>query len=419
MPSSKLTLVLTSVVVLALAIAGASVSRAASSSPTASSTASAAAATCLQVKLRAPDPAARGAAVAYQVNPGHSGFQKTDLKLPLKEAWRVPLGGGISYPLIVAGKVFVTVANTNGNGTTLYALNAADGKTVWTRDLSGSYHWSALAYDYGRIFALAGSGRMTAFVAANGKQAWTKQLPGQYAFTSAPTANRGYVYTGGAGSGGTVYTVRESDGKVMCTNSVENGDQSSPAVSEDSFFVAYACAQIYGYRRTTSKLLWHHSTGCEGGGGKTAAYSSGLLFTRDFSGGNLILNSHSGKVVGGFNSSTIPALDGNVGYFLNGGTLAVRPALGAQLWWSFNGDGKLVTAPLVVATPSGKVAFVASSAGTVYGLDAVKGGLRWQADVGSEIPGPDEQNVSQPLTGLGAGQGLLVVPAAQTLVAYR
>ena len=34
------------------------------------------------------------------------------------------------------------------------------------------------------------------------------------------------------------------------------------------------------------------------------------------------------------------------------------------------------------------------------------------------IPAPDEQNVSQPLTGLAAGQGLLVVPAGNVLRAY-
>jgi hypothetical protein len=37
---------------------------------------------------------------------------------------------------------------------------------------------------------------------------------------------------------------------------------------------------------------------------------------------------------------------------------------------------------------------------------------------GSPISGPDEQNVAQPLTGLGAGSGVLVVPAGDVLTAY-
>ena len=34
------------------------------------------------------------------------------------------------------------------------------------------------------------------------------------------------------------------------------------------------------------------------------------------------------------------------------------------------------------------------------------------------VAAPDEQNVSQPLTGLGAGGGALLVPASSWLVAY-
>jgi len=54
----------------------------------------------------------------------------------------------------------------------------------------------------------------------------------------------------------------------------------------------------------------------------------------------------------------------------------------------------------------------------VYGLGIGKGNVVWSAQVGSPINGPDEQDVSSPLTGLGAGQGLLVVPASDQLAAY-
>lgn len=39
-------------------------------------------------------------------------------------------------------------------------------------------------------------------------------------------------------------------------------------------------------------------------------------------------------------------------------------------------------------------------------------------NVGNGINGPDEQNVSQPLTGLTAGDGLLAIPAGSTLNLY-
>jgi HYR domain/Pentapeptide repeats (8 copies)/PQQ enzyme repeat len=54
----------------------------------------------------------------------------------------------------------------------------------------------------------------------------------------------------------------------------------------------------------------------------------------------------------------------------------------------------------------------------LYALDAATGAVVWSTNVGAAIPAPNEQSVSQPLTGLGAGQGLLVVPAGNTVTAY-
>jgi len=43
--------------------------------------------------------------------------------------------------------------------------------------------------------------------------------------------------------------------------------------------------------------------------------------------------------------------------------------------------------------------------------------VSWSTNVGAGIPGPDEQDVSVPLTGLATSEGLIVVPAGDTLVA--
>ena len=107
-----------------------------------------------------------------------------------------------------------------------------------------------------------------------------------------------------------------------------------------------------------------------------------------------------------------PAFAGKIGLFLNGSTLQAMS--GRRTLWTFSGDGGLVTAPVV----AGSTAFVGSSSGMLYGLDLRRGQVVWSTNVGAGIPGPDEQNVSQPRTGLGAGQGLLVVPAGNRLAAY-
>jgi outer membrane protein assembly factor BamB len=121
----------------------------------------------------------------------------------------------------------------------------------------------------------------------------------------------------------------------------------------------------------------------------------------------LVLSARHGEKRGTYGSTTIPAFAGDTGYF-NDGTLRAKDLtdLSSSIW-SFAGDGSLTSAPIVV---NGWV-FVGSSSGTIYARRKNTGKGAWRADVGAEVPVPDEQNVSQPLTGLGAGEGLLVVPA--------
>jgi outer membrane protein assembly factor BamB len=350
-------------------------------------------------------------AVAYQVGISHDGYSgDTGIVAPLNLHWTLDLTGSVSYPLIADGKVFVTVVSTPGGayGTTLYALDQATGATVWSQTISGTYYWSNAAYDAGRVYVVNFDGLLRAFDAATGALVWSTQLPGQYAVSSPPTADSGVVYVGGTG---TVYAVSETDGSLLWTGSVSNGDHSSPALSATDMFVSYACGLVYDFDRATGTQRWLNGGPCSGGGGKTPVYHSGQVYSRDFL-GNEIIDASNGATVGTFQATAAPALAGKTGVYLDSGTL--RAANGRRTLWTFTGDGGLVTAPIVVRS----TVFVGSSSGMLYALDLSRGRVLWSVNVGAIIYGPDEQNVSQPLTGLGAGQGLLVVPAGNRLAAY-
>jgi len=375
-----------------------------------------------------------GNAVAYQVNVAHSGVQAdSSLSPPFWLRWRVTLPGLVSYPLIAQGLVFVTAADQTTGVTTLYALGQASGHTVWSQPLTQPppfvYPWATAAYDNGRVFAIGTAGQMSAYEASTGGVLWSAALPGQYLFSSAPTAANGVVYTGGAGSGGTLYAVDQETGTVLATQPVQNGDNSSPALSDIDVFVSYACDRAYAFaQEATLDLLWHYDTFCAGGGGKTTVYENGRVFTRDSFLGNLILDAATGNLLGSYGprptySPTIvaPAVSGNTMWVLSGGVLSAQnvsdPSNPSTLW-SFAGDGQLVTAPIVLSTPSGDFVVEGSASGMLYVLHAGTGQLAWSTNVGAAIQRPDEQNISQPLTGLAAGQGLLVVPAGKTVSAY-
>src|SRR5258707_15819130 len=104
-------------------------------------------------------------------------------------------------------------------------------------------------------------------------------MPDQWAFTAPPTAYDGVVYVSGAGYGGYVYAVSEADGRVRWEGTVANGDKSSPAVDDTGAYVSYAGQQDYRFS-LSGKLVWHHTTFCEGGGGTTAGRHASHLYAR-------------------------------------------------------------------------------------------------------------------------------------------
>src|SRR5437762_506934 len=57
---------------------------------------------------------------------------------PKKPLWKVEIPGrGVGSPIVVGGKLFVQTASADGKTRTLLCLDAATGKTIWTKDVPG------------------------------------------------------------------------------------------------------------------------------------------------------------------------------------------------------------------------------------------------------------------------------------------
>jgi hypothetical protein len=61
--------------------------------------------------------------------------------------------------------------------------------------------------------------------------------------------------------------------------------------------------------------------------------------------------------------------------------------------------------------------YIASSSGKLFAVEENTGTNVWAGTVGAPVIRPNE--ISGPLTGLGAGEGLIVVPATNLVVAYQ
>lgn len=356
-------------------------------------------------------------AVAFQIDADHSGVMNFDpVSFPTQSAWTANLNGQPSYALIADGKVFVTV-DVSGNSQ-LLALEENTGAVVWGPiSLSGAAN---AAYEAGSVFVVSGdygtADVMQAYDAATGSLEWSTQMSGQYAFSSGPTARDGFVYTGGAGVGGTLYALDESDGSITWTQPVANGDDSTPVVTADGIYVTYPC-QTYDFRPGTGEPVWHDDSGCDGGGGATPVAANGTLYAPngfgDYNGDEF--DAETGQLTGSYTADVPPAIANDNGYFLQSGILNAIKLSNNTIIWSFTGDGNLVTSPIVV----NQYVIVGSSSGNLYALDAATGQQVWNVNVGATIPSGAGWGKAMPLSGLSAGHGLLIVPAGDSVIAYR
>ena len=368
-------------------------------------------------------------AVTYQINARHTGAIGTPgLLPPLNVRWSVDLGATVSYPLIAEGKVFA-IAGPDANGhVNLYSLDASSGTTLWgpVQIPEGAYWWAAAAYDNGTVFVVPNttqgfsSGELIAYSASDGSQQWTATLAGQYFFTAPPTVGDGFVYTGGAGVGGTVYAVKESDGSLTWTASVENGDNSSPVVTPNGVYVSYVGPQSYKFNPTSGAQIWHFSGPSEGGGGATPVLYNGLLFVRDWAmdyGHNgVVLNATSGQIVGYFDADFAPAVANKTAFVVqSSGIKAVAIPSGNTIWTATPTNGSYSTPPIVV----NGVVYVGTSSGYLLGYVWKSGKAVVSMNMGYPISAPETGGVGSPESGLGAGQGILVVPASTHLIALQ
>jgi len=288
------------------------------------------------------------------------------------------------------------------------AVDLATGAVRWARPVGGTYYWSALAYGDGRLYLLNFDGRLTALSPATGGTLWTTQLD-QYSFSTAPVYHGGSVYLTGAGSGMTAYAVRASDGAVQWSKSLPSG-AGSPAVDDTTVYVSMVCQRAVALDRASGATRWSRSSSCSGGGDSTPALHGGRLYPLGDNGA--IYDAATGATVGSADFHGAPGFADGVAYVpWQGGIVASDAATWATRWTA---AGRGAGTPLI----SGSTLFTGGETGFVAALSRSDGAVRWCASTAGEPVVGETGNVDRPDAGLGAGEGVLLVPAGRFLVAY-
>jgi outer membrane protein assembly factor BamB len=248
-----------------------------------------------------------------------------------------------------------------------------------------------------------------------GNLVWSALSPGQYDFSTTPTVAYGTVYTAASEHGGDVYAYDEATGALKWMTEVANGDDSSPVVTQNGIYVAYACPQVYDLRPKNGQVIWHYSPSCDGGGGVTPVLYDGLLFV----GGNnnsttfnsLIFNAVNGNVAGEYNSTKTPAFAHNLGFFANGSTLEAQSIPSMSEVWTVkltnSGYYGYNSSPIVV----GDVVYITTIENDLAGYDASTGKLKVMVKLANDY--------NDNPTSLSFGDGVMIVPAGTALVAIQ
>ncbi len=365
------------------------------------------------------DADADSVAVAYQIDPAHTGSVDDALLLPpLRRLWVFDAGASSSYPVIAGGTVFSVVASINNAPATIIALDAKTGATVWgpTPIASDSETPPGPAYEAGRVFTLSYTGGLMAFDAGTGQALWSIQLPGQpFLFDAPPTPYRGVLYVSAVGG---LYAVAETSGTILWTASVGGGgDMSSPALSPMGAFVDYELDQIYAVDPQSGVQLWHDSTTITGGGGATPVLFGSELYVFDPQ-QPVIVNAATGQMLGPFTTERTPAFHGTRGFFVvSHGQLQARDATTQSTLWSYVPPNGLVfdNAPLVVnGYVYGGIVGIQSQSELVA-VDETTGSVAWSENIADLMGSSEDFGTSQ---SFGAAEGLLVVPMAFHIVGY-
>jgi outer membrane protein assembly factor BamB len=375
----------------------------------------------VQVRCANKNPNDTDIAEAFQQGPHHGGAVDTaPLVPPLVEKWHKDFNGPVSYPVIAQGKIFVTVANpaTGNPGTKLIAYDNVTGATVWSAPIPSSEFWSNATYDKGCIYVVDSDGDVQAINADSGNNQWKVHL--QVPVSSPPIAKQFQVYIGtGDGVSGTVYDIREVNGDIDWSMPVDSGEHSAPALSHGFVFVNYGCGETYEFDYHAPIQYWKatpYSSCTDLSGGRTPAFADKKVYVRDAHGSaGYILNQAGGTTAGTFSAGgSALALNRGFIYQTVAGGLQKVNGLGVVKWtFTAGGADTQIDSPPIVANSA--TVFVGSASGMVYGVNASTGSGVWSASVGVPIVPSDEDSVDQPLTGLNAGEGILVVPSADSV----
>lgn len=309
-------------------------------------------------------------------------------------------------PLVYNGQVFTLDA-----AGTVSAFSNTGGSSQWRtslkpkRESSGSWYslgggssgggyGGGLAIDGGRLYAASGYGNVVALDPQTGKSIWEKQL--EAPVRAAPTAVGDRVF---------VVTL---DGRFFCLAGADGGElwstrglpqqaslmnNASPAVDGDIVVVPYPSGDLVALRVADGSSVWTENLArtrttsqlTSMSDAARPAIDSGTVFAVGHAGRMIATQAESGERLWSINvpGTQAPSVAGASVFVVDTqGQLMALSRTDGKTQWTTKLPG---TAAWAGPTLAGGTLWLASSAGTLVGVDAATGKITGQKDLGSAV----------------------------------
>jgi len=229
--------------------------------------------------------------------------------------WRTNVNGiGLSSPAINDGILYV-----GGGNDFFYALNAANGETIWKHTTDANIAWGSPAVVNGVVYVGADDGNLYAFNAKNGDLLW-KYNVGVDRWPSVAVDN-GVAYT--SSNAGTVCAVNETNGNLIWEydttppeyiSQEQNGVQGLPfPVACDNGVVYVTCEFIiptldrgwplvYALNATTGSKIWNLTINISSNDMSAPVIADGVLYMNTFY-GIIALNTQNATAEWNYNAT--------------------------------------------------------------------------------------------------------------------
>lgn len=186
-------------------------------------------------------------------------------------------GKGYSGPAIVGGRIYYT--GSFAGQAKIICLNSGDGKELWTADLGkdpedgystrwGSGPRGTPTVSDGVVYAISANGSLMAVDAADGKKKWSKELVGDFGgkvpkwgYSESPLVDGDWLIVTPGGKDGAIAALDKKTGKTIWQSKdlTDGAEYSSVIIAEvngKKQYVQLFMKTLAGVDAGTGKLLW-------------------------------------------------------------------------------------------------------------------------------------------------------------------